>query len=234
MDKIKKLRNWDIIKAFWPTLVFFIFFIFIYFLIYILKYTDCKLLLILLWISIPLVYLSVVSGFNKLIKKENKLSKSLRLGYMLYCYIFCALVSVISCTGLVKGIPEPEETDRLLDFLTNQFALTLFTMIMLYFECFVYCLNMLKKELNCKYALFISYSIKSLLLALASSLAIISALSYLEIHKNNSIIYKNISIVITMLYPVFDVYEYTYKKVDEYEKKSLENEKIILSEDYIG
>lgn len=225
MDKVKKWMNWDIIKAFFPALGFFIFFLIIYILIYIGNYTDSKLLLILLWVSIPLVYLSIVSGFNKLIKKENKLSKSFRLSYMLYCYIFCALVSVISCTGLVKGISEPEKTDKILDFLTDQFSLTLFTMIMLFLECFLYCLNMLKKELNCKYALFISYSIKSLLLALASSLAIISALSYLEIHKNSSIILKNISIVVTMLYPVFDVYEYTYKKVDEYEKMSLESEK---------
>ena len=219
-DKIKLITNWirDKIKFFWSALWPLVVVVIIYSVIQKKNLADNKLCLILLWLSIPFAYFNIISGFNKLIKKENILSKSIRLSYMFFGYILCALVSLISCTGLIKGILKPNKTDKVIAIMTNQFALTLCTMIMLYCECFFYCLKMLKKELNCKYALFISYSIKSLLLALASSLAIIAALSYLDIEKNYSIIYKNISIVVTMLYPTFDVYEYTYKKVDEYEK----------------
>lgn len=231
MDKIKKMRNWDTIKAFLPTLVFLIFFIFIYFLIYILinilNYTDCDLLLILMCAFVTLSYLSIFGGFDKLIKKENILSKSIRLNFMLLCNIIIVLVSVIQCTGLVTTILVPIKMRNPLDFLKTIFLFTVITMIMLCIACFVFCLNMLIKELNCKYALFILLSIKSLLLALTSSFAIITALSYLDIEKKYNLIYKSISIVVTMLYPAFDMYEYTYKKVNEYER-------IIVSEDYIG
>lgn len=219
-DKIKLITNWikDKIKVFWPALMFLAFAVAIYLLIYVCKFNG-NLWILSMYAFITLSYLFIVCGFNKLIKKENILSKSIRLSYMLFCYILCVLVSVILCTGLVYGIFESKKTNGQLVFLKNLFTFTLITMVILYIACFIFCLNMLKKELNCKYALFISFSIKSLLLALASSFAIITALSYLDIDENYSIIYKNISIVVTMLYPVFDMYEYTYKKVDEYEKK---------------
>lgn len=183
---------------------------------------------------ITLSYLFIIDEINTLIKKENILSKSIRLSCMLFCYIISVLISVMLCTGLVTIILKPIEKLKLLDFLTTQFLVTLNTMIMLCIACFVFCLNMLKKELNCKYALFILLSIKSFLLALTSSFAIITALSYLDIAKNYNIIYKSISIVVTMLYPTFDMYEYTYKKVDDYEKRALKTKKIIVSENYIG
>lgn len=234
MDKTKSI--WDKIKAFRKALWSLVFAFVIYLVIYGCNFTKVTQnpLIFIFFGFITLSYLFIIGGFNTLIKKENILSKSIRLSYMLFCYILCALVSLILCTGLVIGIFESNKTNEQLYFLTTLFSVTLFTMIMLYIACFVFCLNMLKKELNCKYALFVSFSIKSLLLALASSIAIIAALSYLDIDKNYSIIYKNISIVVTMLYPIFDMYEYTYKKVDEYEKRALKTKKIIVSENYIG
>lgn len=227
-DKIKLITNWikDKIKVFWPALMFLAFAVAIYLLIYVCKFKG-NLWLILMCAFITLSYLFIIDEFNTLIKKENILSKSNRLSYMLFCYIISVLISVILCTGLVTITLKPIEKLKLLDFLTTLFLVTLNTMIMLCIACFVFCLNMLKKELNCKYALFILLSIKSFLLALTSSFAIITALSYLDIGKKYNIIYKSISIVVTMLYPAFDMYEYTYKKVDEYEK-------IIVSENYIG
>ena len=226
MDKIKKLRIWNQIKTFWPALVFVGMFSITYLLINVYNFNSNS-WLTLMCIFITLSYLFIIGGFNKLIKKENILSKSIRLSYMLLCYIISVLVSVILCTVLLKSIFVSKRKGEQLDFLTTLFLVTLITMIMLCIACFVFCLNMLIKELNCKYALFILLSIKSLLLALTSSFAIITALSYLDIEKEYNLIYKSISIVVTMLYPAFDMYEYTYKKVDEYER-------IIVSEDYIG
>lgn len=211
-----------------------------------LKYLTNILLLFLL-----LIFISIPYCFVKLMKRDDQLSKSWRLGYftifsvllIIGCLIwFNSLINyikryiiIITRNNTAKDMVKAKIKDPNMKILNIQLVYTILIMIVLCTIYLLFCVYMLTKELNYKYALFVSDSIKSILLAVASSFTIMAALSYSDINDTLRIFAKNINIVVGMLYPIFGMYEYTYKKINEYEKKSLENEKkIIISENYIG
>lgn len=181
--------------------------------------------LIIMCFSAALVFYSVPFGFNRLAVRISQLTKSSRLGIMTVSFIFLTIplfkLAIESLINVYNHIKKNKDTKLL--FLNIQLLVSFVIMIILLIAYFSFCVSMLKKELNCKCALFISYSIKSLLIALASSFAILAALSYLKsrgINEIFQIIFKNICIVVAMLYPFFDMFEYTYKEINEYEKKN--------------
>ena len=180
---------------------------------------------IILCISVIFVFYSVPFGVDRLAVRKSQLTKSSRLGNMTVCFIIATIPSfMLAINALIyiyNNVKKDKDTKLL--FLNIQLLVSFVIMIILLIAYFSFCVSMLKKELNCKYTLFISYSIKSLLIALASSFAILAALSYLKsrgINEIFQIIFKNICIVVAMLYPFFDMFEYTYKEINEYEKKN--------------
>lgn len=250
MKKIKSL--WSSIKLKWkkinPSIKDFsslIFCVIIYSISYILIYiqleqnkidsTLLKYLTNILLLFLLLIFISIPYCFVKLMKRDDQLSKSWRLGYFtifIVLLIICCLIWFNSLINYIKRhiiIITRDNTAKIKDadmkILNIQLVYTILIMIILCTIYLLFCVYMLTKELNYKYALFVSDSIKSILLAVASSFTIMAALSYSDINDILRIFAKNINIVVAMLYPIFGMYEYTYKKINEYEKKSLENEK---------
>lgn len=230
MDKIKKWKIWGKIIIFWPVLLLLVVCIFIFINIdHIVNYLGIVMSILFLVIFILGTFFMIPICLHKLTLRDSRLTNSWRLGYITFAFIFCTVPCFIlfnkSIISIYNGIRN--ENGNLVTFLNVQLILNLVTMLFLCFTYLYFCLNMLKKELHSKYALFVSSSIKSLLRALASSLAIIAALSYLDTENEIfQIISKNMGVVVAMLYPVFDMYEYTYKKINEYEKeKGIENKK---------
>lgn len=180
--------------------------------------------LIIFCLSIIFLFYSIPFGVNRLAVRNSQLTKSSRLDVMTFLFIFAATPSfALFIDALIHVYKNVEnDKDKKLLFLNIQLLVIFVIMILLCIAYFSFCVAMLKKELNCKYALFVSYSIKSLLIALASSFAILAALSYLKskgINEIFQIIFKNIGIVVAMLYPIFDMFEYTYKEISKYEKE---------------
>ena len=169
-----------------------------------------------------LLFICLLIGFsiaiNLLIIKANnykeKFTKFTIISVTFYCFIL-ALILIITFMLLNSDIII-NDSEKILSMLISSYYILIVFICVLYFS---FCIRVLN-SINVKYSIFITTSVKTMLIAVAAWLVIYR-------HAQTTIDYS-VNILISffsLLYPILDMYIFVRSEIDKFNKQEKEKYK---------